>query len=99
MKDYQTLNISLATTSTTIIEGKLGNTKYTFTNNKTNITTTINIPQKAGTYTFTTSASPLPLVIDVVSTPANSQSSTTPNITNDTNKSSLWSRVKNFFSW
>jgi hypothetical protein len=67
-------------------------TKYTFTNTKTNITTTINIPQKAGTYTFTASASPLPLVIEVTGT-----TNATPNISSDTNKQSLWSKVKSWF--
>ena len=62
--------------------------KYTFTNNKTNITTTINIPQKAGTYTFTTNASPLPLVIEVVGT-------TNTNITDTSN--GWWGKVKSFF--
>lgn len=90
--NYQTLNISLALISKTAIEGKLSNTKYTFTNNKNNIVTTINIPQKNGIYNFTTSASPLPLVIEVTG-----QNNTTPNITSDTNKPSLWSRVKSWF--
>ena len=89
--NYQTLNIQLATTSVTAITGKLNDTNYIFTNNKTNITTTVNIPQKAGTYTFTTSASPLPLVIEVVST------NPTPNITSSTSAPSLWSRVKGWF--
>ncbi|MEI7513209.1 MAG: hypothetical protein WCJ74_01135, partial [bacterium] len=59
---------------------------------KTSITTTINIPQKAGTYTFTTSASPLPLTIEVVSAPV------TSNVTTDTNTTqSWWTKVKSFF--
>jgi hypothetical protein len=88
--DYQTLNISLAVISKTAISGKINDTKYTFTNNKTNITTTINIPQKAGTYIFTTSASPLPLVIEVAGT----KNTQTPAVET---KVSWWRKVLNFF--
>jgi hypothetical protein len=94
--NYETLKISLATTSEEIISGKFNDVKYNFTNEKNSITTTIIIPKKNGTYTFTTSASPLPLIIEVAS--QTSQSGQT-DITNATSKPSLWSRIKSFFGW
>jgi surface protein len=89
-----------APVSTGINSGGIQSVKsenYTFTNpglagNAKNITTTINIPQKAGTYTFTTSASPLPLVIEVVGV-------TNTNITDTDTTPSWWTKVLNFFSW
>jgi surface protein len=87
-----------APVSTGINSGGIQSVKsenYTFTNpglagNAKNITTTINIPQKAGTYTFTTSVSPLPLVIEVVGV-------TNTNITDTDTTPSWWTKVKSFF--
>jgi hypothetical protein len=103
--NYETLNILLATTSKTAIEGKLsfsvipakagiqsGESKtYTFINEKTKIKTTLKLDEP-GLYTFDTPASPIPLIIEVAG-----QTKSTPNITSDTSKVSLWSRVKGWF--
>ena len=88
--NYKTLNLSLSTVSSTTIEGKLSNTKYTFINSKDNITTTLNIPKKSGLYTFTTSASPLPLTIEVVSNQEKVESV-------NTGTKSWWGKVKGWF--
>jgi photosystem II stability/assembly factor-like uncharacterized protein len=86
--------ISLTPTTNTTAKGTFLGKEILFTKNGDKLTINLTAPRKAGSYILTTSASPLPLVIEVTGT-----TNSTPNITNETSTPSLWSRVKSFFSW
>jgi hypothetical protein len=85
--------ISLTPTTNTEAKGSFLNKEVTFTKTEDKLTLNLTAPKKPGTYTLTTKASPLPLIIEVTGT-----TNSSPNITSES-KPSLWSRVKGFFGW
>jgi hypothetical protein len=86
-----TFTLSLNSVDKRVSKGMFLNKEVTFTKTNDKLTLNLTAPKKPGTYTLTTKASPLPLIIEVTGT-----TNSSPNITSES-KPSLWSKIKGWF--
>jgi hypothetical protein len=104
---YQTLKVSPGTSFTIALTSSATTNTVTAKFNGKDIslvregkvgkfTANITAPKKAGTYTITTNATPLPLKIEVVS---NQTNTVVNNGNTDGVVKTLWGKVKGFFRW